>query len=95
MLKQLRGKNITKYFKNQPKRGFEIVLVLENIQYAKNVANIFRTAEAAGVKKIILTGISKRPPFGKDLKKVSRGTENNIDYDAKDKTLDVIPDLKK
>ena len=68
-MKQLRGKEIKKYFKNKPKRDYDVVVVLENIQYAKNVANIFRTSESAGVKKIYLTGISHHPPFGKDLKK--------------------------
>ena len=79
-IKQLRGKNIKKYFKNQEKRSHDIILILENIQYAKNVANIFRTAESAGVSKIFLTGISQRPPLGKGLKKGSRNSENKINY---------------
>jgi len=94
-MKQLRGKEIKKYFKNnKPKRDFNIVVVLENIQYAKNVANIFRTSESAGVKKIYLTGISHHPPFGKDLKKVSRGSENEVKYEIAKSTLDIIPSLK-
>lgn len=91
---QLRGKDVRKFFKTYPKREQEIALVLENIQYATNVANIFRTAESAGVNKIYLTGISKTPPFGKDLKKVSRGAENKIPYVYASKTLGIIPELK-
>ena len=68
--------------------------MLENIQYAKNVANIFRTAESAGVKKVYLTGISHKPPFGKDLKKVSRNAENKVRYEYFDKTLEILPTLK-
>lgn len=93
-MKQLRGKEVKKFFKNQPKRDHDIVLILENIQYAKNVANIFRTAESAGVKKIYLTGISQKPPFGKDLKKVSRNAENKVKYEYFDKTLEILPVLK-
>lgn len=93
-MKQLRGKEVKKYFKNLPKREQDIVIILENIQYAKNVANIFRTAESAGVKKVYLTGISQRPPFGKDLKKVSRNAENKIKYEYFDKTLDLLPQIK-
>lgn len=93
-MKQLRGKEIKKYFKNQPKRDHEIVLILENIQYATNVANVFRTAESASVAKVFLTGISKRPPFGKDLMKVSRGAENKVRHEYVEKTLDVLPKLK-
>lgn len=93
-MKQLRGKEVKKFFKNQSKRDHDIVLILENIQYAKNVANIFRTAESAGVKKIYLTGISQKPPFGKDLKKVSRNAENKVKYEYFDKTLEILPVLK-
>ncbi len=92
--KQLRGKDVKKYFKDIPKRYQEIILILENIQYAINVANIFRTAESAGVRKIYLTGISKKPPFGKGLTKVSRGAENKIRYTHVNRTLDIVPQLK-
>ena len=94
-MKQLRGKDVKKFFKNQPKREHDIILILENIQYAKNVANIFRTAESAGVKKVYLTGISHKPPFGKGLKKVSRNAENKVRYEYFDKTLEILPTLKK
>ncbi len=93
-MKQLRGKHVKKFFKNRPDRGKEIVLILENVQYAKNVAGIFRTAVGANVSKIILTGISKTPPFGKDLKKVSRGRENNVKWVYNQTTTEVIPSLK-
>lgn len=93
-MKQLRGKEVKKYFKKFPERKQDIILILENIQYAKNVANIFRTAEAAGVEKVYLTGISHSPPFGKDLSKVSRGTEHKVRYEYINKTLDLIPKLQ-
>lgn len=92
--KQLRGKDVKKYFRNKLERSQDIILLLENIQYAKNVANIFRTADSAGVSKIYLTGISQKPPFGKGLKKVSRNSENKVRYDYVEKTLDILPKLK-
>jgi hypothetical protein len=46
-MKQLRGKEVKKYFKILPKRDYDITLVLENIQYAKNIVNMFITAESA------------------------------------------------
>lgn len=94
MVRQLRGKKVKKYFKDYPKRQQKIIVILENIQYATNVANIFRTAESAGVEKVISTGITKAPPFGKDLKKVSRGAENKVDHAYFDKTLDILPKIK-
>jgi len=93
-MKQLRGKDAKKYFKDLPLRKHDIVLILENVQYAKNVANIFRTAESAGAQRIYLTGISQRPPFGKGLSKVSRGAEHNVKYYYAESSLDIIPKLK-
>jgi len=60
----------------------------------KNVANIFRSAESAGVKKIYLTGISQKPPFGKGLRKVSRGSERKIEYEYAKDTLEILSKLK-
>jgi len=53
-MQQLKDKEAQKYFDSLPSRNHDIVLILENIQYAKNVANIFRSAESAGVKKIYM-----------------------------------------
>jgi 23S rRNA (guanosine2251-2'-O)-methyltransferase len=93
-IKQLQGKQATKYFKKLPTRNHEIILILENIQYAKNVANMYRTAESAGVSKIYLTGISHKPPFGIGLQKVSRGAENVINHEYVEKTEDLLPTIK-
>ncbi len=94
-IKQLRRKDVSKYFKDFPKRDIEITVILENIQYAKNVAAMFRTAAGANVKRVILTGISKSPPFGKGLKKVSRGMENKVERVYVDTTEKAIDDLRK
>lgn len=94
-MKQLRKQEVKKLFKTFPKRNKEIYLILENIEYARNVASIFRTAEAAGVRKIILTGISKVPPFGKELQKVSRHKENSVPWEFEQDTGRSINTLKK
>lgn len=39
----------------------EVIIVLDNIRSRENVGSIFRTADAAGVKKIFLCGITPRP----------------------------------
>lgn len=39
----------------------EIYLILDNIRSKENVGSIFRTADAAGVSKIYLCGITPRP----------------------------------
>lgn len=94
-MKQLRKPEARKLFKEQPKRKQEIALVLENIQYARNVAGIFRTADAAKVSHLYLTGISQHPPFGKELQKASRSKEKSVNWSYEQDTLKVIAKLKK
>lgn len=61
----------------------ESVVILHNIRSAQNVGAIFRTADAVGVAKIILTGYTPLPVdrFGvvrKDVAKASLGAEKSI-----------------
>lgn len=93
-MKQLSKKEIKKKYKEFPKRDKDIFLILENIEYARNVASIFRTAEAAGVKRMYLTGITKTPPFGKEMRQVSRNKENNVEWIYKETSGEVIQQLR-
>jgi 23S rRNA (guanosine2251-2'-O)-methyltransferase len=94
-MRQLKKKEIKQLINKEYKREREIYLILENIQYARNVAGIFRTAESAGVRRIYLTGISQSPPFGKDLQKASRNSEKRVEWLKKESTGEVISQLKK
>ncbi len=93
-MRQLTKKEIRKVSKDNFKREAEIYLILENIQYATNVASIFRTADAAGVRRIYLTGISKTPPFGKELRQTSRNKEESVEWKYEEHAGDVINKLK-
>ncbi len=59
------------------------------------MANLFRTAESAGVSRIVLSGISKQPPFGKELVKVSRNAEKKVPYVYYNDTTDYLKEIKK
>lgn len=93
-MKQLRKKEAKNFLKDIPTRTQEISLLLENIQYARNVAASFRTADAAGIEKLYLTGISHHPPFGRELKKVSRKKESVVRWEYYKKTHNAIRELK-
>ncbi len=93
-MEQLNKKQIKKFFKGA-RRDREIYIILENTQYARNVAGIFRTADAAGVKKVILSGISKTPPFGKDLSKASRNKEKVVRREYFEDPKKAIASVKK
>ncbi|MCC7304500.1 tRNA methyltransferase [bacterium] len=72
----------------------DIVLIAENMTYARNVGSLFRIADALRATKVYLTGESHRPPFGKDLSKVSRGKEKVVTWEYMQLTLDTIAKLK-
>ena len=94
-MRQLTPKELKKFFKNQFSRNKEIVILLENIQYERNLASIFRTADAAGVKKIYLTGITKKPPFEESLDHVSRRKENSVQWEYEKNSFFVLQNLRK
>jgi len=81
-MEQLRGIKLKRFKKQLARPNLELVLILENIQYARNVAEIFRIADAVKVKEIALTGISHTPPFGKELQKVSRTKESSVKWQS-------------
>ncbi|MFP4022245.1 MAG: TrmH family RNA methyltransferase [Candidatus Paceibacterota bacterium] len=60
-------------------------LILHNIRSVYNVGSMLRTADAAGVDKVYLTGYTPSPVdrFGKkrkDLEKTSLGAEENVPW---------------
>lgn len=78
----------------------EIVLILDNIRSAENVGSIFRTADAIGVSKIYLVGITptpidrfKRPRT--DVAKTALGAQQSISWEYKKTIKPLITKLKK
>ncbi len=77
-----------------------IELVLCDIRSVYNVGAIFRTADAIGVSKIYLVGITPAPidRFGKirgDLAKSALGAEKNIKWESVPKISPLLKKFKK
>ncbi|NCN53059.1 RNA methyltransferase [Candidatus Wolfebacteria bacterium] len=77
-----------------------MVVVLDNIRSLNNVGSIFRTADAAGVEKIYLCGITPEPVdrFNNprpQLTKVSLGAEKNVVWEKVGRSLGLVRRLKK
>ncbi len=70
-----------------------IYLVLDNIRSMENVGSIFRTADAAGVIKIYLCGITPRPPR-KEIDKAALGAVDFVDWEYIENITDLISKLK-
>ncbi|MEK7568437.1 MAG: TrmH family RNA methyltransferase [Patescibacteria group bacterium] len=76
-----------------------MIVILHNIRSLHNVGSIFRTADAAGVEKIYLCGITPKPidEFGKtrqQLAKVSLGAEKYVKWERVKNATRLIDKLK-
>jgi len=76
------------------------ILILHNIRSVENVGAIFRTADAAGISKIYLTGYTPAPldRFGRkraDLAKSALGAEEFVSWEQKKSIFPLLSKLKK
>ena len=71
------------------------IAVLDNLRSVYNVGSIFRTANAAGIEKIYLTGttptpIDKKGIPRKDFAKVALGAEETVVWEYYEDTLSLL-----
>lgn len=71
----------------------EFYVVCDNIRSLENIGSIFRTADALGVAKIYLCGISGKPPHHK-ISKTALGAENTISWEYHKQVGRLIDKLK-
>ena len=77
-----------------------MVIILDSIRSIHNVGSIFRTADAAGVKKIYLCGVTPMPTdrFGKvrpQFQKVALGAQHSVEWEYFDSIVPCMQALKK
>ena len=64
-------------FKKQDK--LPVTVILDSVRSMHNVGSIFRTADGFAVEKIILCGITARPPH-REIEKTALGATSSIDW---------------
>lgn len=74
--------------------------ILHNIRSLHNVGSMFRTADAAGIEKLFLTGFTPAPidEWGRvrsQLTKVSLGAEKTVAWEKHTSATQLIKNLKK
>jgi 23S rRNA (guanosine2251-2'-O)-methyltransferase len=57
-----------------------VCILLDNVRSLYNVGSFFRTADAAGIEKLFLCGITGRPPK-KALSKTALGSEETVPWE--------------
>ena len=70
-----------------------VIIVCDNIRSGLNVGAIFRTADAFAVEKILLCGISAKPPH-REITKTAIGATLSVDWESKPGTAEAILELK-
>src|SRR3989338_3841412 len=72
----------------------KLIVVLHNIRSRENVGSIFRTADAAGVDKLYLCGITPCPPHEK-ISKTALGAETYVPWEYHRQAWRLLAKLKK
>ena len=71
-----------------------LVLMLHNIRSMWNVGSMFRTADASGIEKIILSGYTATPPR-KEIDKTALGAQETVIWEYHADPLEVLSSMKK
>lgn len=79
---------------------YKNILILHDIRSAQNVGAIFRTADACGIDKIIISGYSPTPldRFGRkrsDILKSALGAEDTVPWEYSENIMETLMCLKK
>lgn len=90
---ELRASDPTKKELSKIKRR-EIYFILDNILDTYNTGGIFRLADALGVKKIYLCGVTETPPNTR-IKKASINTTEWVTWGYKETASEAIKNLRK
>ena len=79
-------------FKNSEKTP--IVVILDNIRSLNNIGSVFRTSDAFLIEKILLCGITAKPPH-KDIHKTALGATDSVNWEYIKATSEAVETLKK
>src|SRR5260221_8179275 len=71
-----------------------IYLVLDNVIDTYNIGSLFRLADAIGAEKLFICGKDAEFPPSSRIHKAAVGTENWVNWEKKDSTLEVVTELK-
>lgn len=71
-----------------------VVVILDNIRSMHNVGSAFRTSDGFRIQKMILSGITARPPH-RDINKAALGAQETVLWEYYNNVIDAVEYLKK
>jgi tRNA G18 (ribose-2'-O)-methylase SpoU len=94
--KALHGTQLKRFlrdYKRTNPRDFDLVALLQSIEYPANVGSCFRLADGAGLTELVLSGITPTPPNA-TIDKVGRFKSTRVPWRYEKDPLTAIHDLK-
>jgi 23S rRNA (guanosine2251-2'-O)-methyltransferase len=70
-----------------------VIFMLDNIRSLNNIGSVFRTADAFWVQKIILCGITAKPPH-RDIHKTALGATESVEWQYEKNIENALTQLK-
>lgn len=70
-----------------------VVVVLDNIRSLNNVGSAFRTGDAFAIDRIVLCGITGKPPH-RDIHKTALGAQDTVNWKHEETTAIALQNLK-
>ena len=70
-----------------------VTILLENVRSMYNVGAFFRTADGAGIERLLLAGFTARPPKNA-IHKTALGAEDHVPWQPVENTLNTVQDLR-
>lgn len=71
-----------------------VTILLENVRSMYNVGAFFRTADGAGIERLILAGITGRPPKNA-IAKTALGADERVPWTGVDSAAAALSDLRR
>ena len=75
------------------RHAMPVVAILENIRSLWNVGSIFRSADAAGVERLLLAGFTGRPPRA-EISKTALGAEESVPWEEAPSAAEAVERLR-
>ena len=95
-MKALNGTDLKRFIRNYKRENptdRQLAVMLQSVEYPYNVGSIFRLADGAGISKLILTGITPKPP-NPTIEKVARGKTKNVNWIYRSNMGDALQELR-
>lgn len=76
-----------------PNLRLPVSILLDNVRSMYNVGAFFRTADGAGIERLLLSGITARPPKS-GIAKTALGSENRVAWKPVENAIGEIAELR-